>query len=203
MNKKAIGLPIFLLLAAMVFPSDWALQFNFNYSSGLSDFFKLSQTSINSGAGTDVQKIRNMLGWGFDVGIQIPVVERVTILPSLAMNFGYQKNEYFPNGDENLAVRKNSYFRFISGNLNVAYDYLLLKNGWSSYLLAGFSLNSPHGDSEIGFSKSSYLGWQAGLGFRFQQLKNWGFNTLLFYKTFFGDEKISYAGLDVGFIYRF
>ena len=203
MKKKAIGLPIFLLLAVMVFPSDWALDFNLNDSSGLSDFFKLSQTSINTGAGTDMQKIRNILGWGFSAGIQIPIVERVALIPSMAVNYGYRKNEYFPNGDENLAVRKTSYFRIFSGNLNITYDYLLLKNGWSSYLLSGFSLNSPHGASEVGFSKSSYLGWQAGLGFRFRQLKNWGFNTLLFYKTFFGAAKISYIGLDVGLFYRF
>jgi hypothetical protein len=203
MNKKVIGLSFFLLLAVMAFPSEWALHFNFNYSSGLSDFFKLSQTFINTGSGTDMQKISNKLGWGFNAGIQIPVVERVSVIPSLAVNFGYQKNEYFPNQNENLAVRKNHYFRFISGNLNIAYDYLLLNNGWSSYLLTGFSLNSPYGDAEIGFSKSSYLGWQAGLGFRFRQLKNLGFNTLLFYKTFFGDAKISYVGLDLGLFYRF
>jgi hypothetical protein len=150
-----------------------------------------------------MQKIRNMLGWGFNLGLRIPVADRVAVIPSVAVSFGHQKDEHFPGGNENSAVRKTHYFKIYSGNLNFTYDYLLLQNGWSSYLLSGFSVNSPDGDAAVDFQKSSYFGWQAGVGFKFRQLKNWGFNSLIYYKTFFSDENISYIGLDVGLFYRF
>lgn len=199
MKRKTLWLSLFLLMAVAGFASDWAVHFNFNYSSGLSDFFKLSQTTT----GTDTRKIRNVLGWGFNLGLNIPVADRVALLPSVAVGFGHQKDEFFPEGDENSAVRKTHYFKIYSGNLNFTYDYLLLRNGWSSYLLSGFSVNSPDGDAAVDFQKSSYIGWQAGVGFRFRQLNNLGFNSLIYYKMLFSDEKISYVGLDVGLFFRF
>ena len=80
---------------------------------------------------------------------------------------------------------------------------LTLKNGWRIVLHLGINYNSFKSDDETGLEDTTFWGSEAGIGVRFYQVENFGFQTFAIYKYPFSEENFRYLTLQAGIIYRF
>jgi len=203
MKKIYIAIVALVLFSGLGLAIDYSVNLNFNYSFGAGDFFKTHEQTVTAASEETVEKMRNRLGLGFDLGVRVRLIKKLYLIPSYSLNWGHQKFEAVTVADGSAFARKNYYFQIHTGNLNVAYEYLTMKNGWTLYALTGVNFNRISADEELNFEKKSYLGWMIAQGFVYRQVQKLGFNFRAFYKTFFSAEKISYIGLDGGVMFRF
>lgn len=198
---------LFLLLALALTPALTAfspvLQVNLNYAHGVSSFFEINETTLANNGTIDGVKFRNRMGLGFGASLRLPLARGFSIQPAWNLEYGHQKYELFPGQKTTDAQRQNFYFRNHSLGLNLVYDLLILQNGWAANLLGGLNYNLLDSDEEIGLDKDSYLGWKAGLGFKFKPASKIGFFCDFFYKSFFSDQSIAYFAVDIGLSYNF
>ncbi len=203
MKKTFAILSILLLTSGLLKAIDLSLGFNLKYAYGTSAFFKTSTLQIPNNGVTDIQNDRSRLGLGFGFNLNVPLINHLFLQPAISVIYGYHQTEILPGGDASKATHENYYFWIISGDLNLAYEFLRLGNGWRSYVMTGIGINPLKPAAQLTFEKKNYVGWQAGIGFKFLEIKKWGFNTLCYYKTLFSGEKMSYVGIDCGIYYKF
>jgi len=204
MNKKVIIILVLALTSLPVFSSGFGIVFNVNYNIGSSDFFDKTETIYQSGGYNFLESKRNKLGMGFNAGIIVPVTSKLSVIPSLTVNFGHQNYEFLrQEGISDSNIKDNYSFLIYSGEINAHYDIFVLKNGWRITMLIGANYNSFQADGESGLKETKYWGAEAGIGTKFFQLENFGFQTFLIYKYPFSEENFRYLTLQAGIIYRF
>ena len=141
---------------------------------------------------------------GFNAGVIIPVSSKLSLIPSFTINFGHQSYEFLMiEGSSDNDVSENYSLITYSGTLAADYDILVLKNGWRIVVHLGANYNSFRADNESGIEDADYFGAEAGIGARFFQLENFGFQTFAIYKYPFSEENFRYLTIQAGFIYRF
>ncbi len=145
------------------------------------------------------------MGLGFHAGLYIPVSKRVCINPGITFNFGHHQYEKTAaeNGGEEDAIRDTYYFHIFSGNINVIYDLLKLKNGWNIGVMAGISKNRFKADSEMAVESQSYWGAQMGIRSQFLDHKNLGLQICIAYNMPFESDLFAYLTARAGIIYKF
>lgn len=204
MNKKVIIILIFAIASLPVFSSGFGLVFNVNYNIGISEFFDRTEKLYQTGGFNFLESKRNILGIGFNAGIIIPVTSKLSIIPSLTINFGHQNYEFLRQENVSDSDMKENYSLLMySGSVRTNYDLFILKNGWRVTILLGANYNAFRADGESGLEETEYWGAEAGIGVKFFQLKNFGFQTFLIYNYPFSEENFRYLTLQAGIIYRF
>ncbi len=204
MNKKVIIILVLALTALPVFSSNFGLVFNINYNIGSSDFFERNEIIYQSGGYNFLESQKNKLGMGFNVGIIIPITSKLSVLPSFTINFGHQNYEFLrQEGTSDSDIKDNYSFLIYSGAVKIHYDLFVLKNGWRITMLLGANHNSFKADGESGLKDMEFWGAEAGIGTKFFQMENFGFQTFLIYKYPFSEENYRYLTLQAGIIYRF
>ncbi len=203
MKKSFLFVLLALVLTTALAAFSPVLQVNLNYAHGISSFFEINETTKLNNGEVDGVKFRNRMGLGFGASLRLPLAGGFHLQPSWNLEYGHQKYELFPGQKTVDAERRNYYFRNHSLGLNLVYDLLIMQNGWSANLLGGLNYNLVDSDEQIGLAKDSYLGWKAGLGFKFKQASKIGFFCDFFYKSFFSDQSIAYFGADIGLSYSF
>ena len=209
--KKFIFLSSFvLILTSMTFSSGYSVGFGLSYNHGISDFFEKSQNFFTYNGLSFVEKKHNRIGLGFNVNVRIPVTDKISIIPGFNYNFGHQVHDFPTNYEESNVdpntenmTKKNYYFYIYSGELNISYDLLVLKNGWNISALVGLNYNYFKADNEMLMDTEKYWGLKAGIGIAFLHLKRFGFQVSVFYRMPFNSKLFSYFGGDVGVLYRF
>jgi len=197
MNKKVIIILILTLISFPVFSSGLGLVFNVNYNIGNSDFFEKSERLFQSDGNNYLESIKNKLGMGFNAGVIIPVTPKLSVIPSFTVNFGHQVYELQMLEGISDADKSENYSLFIfSGELKANYDLIVLNNGWRVTLLFGANYNSFTADDEAGIEDITYWGAEAGIGVKFFQVENFGFQTFLIYKYPFSEENFRYLVRD-------
>ena len=202
MNKTIWLFAGLLSMTLAVSATDIRIDMGSGYSLGLSSYFKESETAIPLADQTDIQRSRTRLGFSFRLGAAVPVWKKIFVAPAFGVTYGHKQNEYVPAGNTDDATTKNYYMRLFTSELNVGYDYLSLANGWDFYGLVGLTHQAMKGDKELLISNKNSIGWQAALGFRFQQVRRLGFQALTFYRASMEKPNLSYAGLVLSIFYR-
>ncbi len=204
MGKRITIILILSLVSLPVFSSGWGMEFNVNYNIGNSDFFSRTKTLYQSEGYNFLENKKNNLGIGFTTGIIIPVTSRLSVIPALTINFGHQSYEFLrQEGQSDSDIKENYSFLIYTGSLNANYDLFILKNGWQVTFLLGTGYNDFHVDGESGLKRTNFWGAKAGIGAKFFQLKNFGFQTFLIYNYPFNEKNFTYLTLKTGIIYRF
>ncbi len=204
MNKKVIILLVFTLASLPVFSSELGMVFNVNYNIGTSDFFNRTETIYNSSGYNFLESKRNKLGIGFNTGVIIPVTSKFSIIPSLTVNFGHQSYEFLMvEGTSDNDVSETYSLLTYSGAIAAHYDILTLSNGWRIVFHLGANYNKFQADDESGIEDKNYWGAEVGIGAKFFQVENFGFQTFVIYKYPFSESDFRYLTLQAGIIYRF
>lgn len=204
MNKKVIILLVLALTSLPVFSSGFGIVFNVNYNIGNSDFFETTETLYQTGGYNFLESKRNKLGMGFNAGVIFPVTSKLSVIPSMTVNFGHQNYEFqMQEGLSDSDIKDNYSFLIYSGEIKAHYDLFVLKNGWRITTLIGANYNNFKADGESGLKDTNYWGAEVGIGAKFFQLENFGFQTFLIYKYPFSEENFKYLTLQAGFIYKF
>jgi len=204
MNKKVIIILVLALTSLPVFSSGFGIVFNVNYNIGNSDFFDKTETLYQTSGYNFLESKRNKLGMGFNAGVIIPITSKLSIIPSLTLNFGHQNYEFLKlEGTSDSDIKDNYSFLFYSGEVKAHYDIFVLKNGWRITMLVGANYNSFQADGESGLEDTNYWGAEAGIGAKFFQVENFGFQTFLIYRYPFSEENFKYLTLQAGIIYKF
>lgn len=204
MNKKVIIILVSALASLPVFSSGFGMVFNVNYNIGTSDFFDRNETTYQSSGYNFLESKRNKLGIGFNAGIIIPVTSKLSIIPSFTVNFGHQSYEFAKVEETSDSDVSETYSLLTySGAIAANYDILTLKNGWRIVLHLGANYNKFQADNESGIEDTDYLGAEAGIGAKFFQVENFGFQAFAIYKYPFSENNFRYLTLQAGIIYRF
>ena len=190
-----------VLLVLPSFSADISLALNINYSQGTSEFFKESSLFLSSSGNTYLETIHNKMGIGFNFSAYIQVIKKLYVSPGFSLSFGHQHYEY-QNTASNESKGQNSFFNIYSGELNLAYDLLTLKNGWVIDVFGGLGYNWFKADDLTREDDRNYLGAQAGVMLKFMELKHLGFQVLAYYKMPFGSEYFAYGVIQAGVRYR-
>jgi len=204
MNKKVIAILVLTLASLPVFSSGFGMIFNINYNIGTSDFFDRNETMYQSSGYNFLESKRNKLGIGFNTGVIIPATSKLSIIPSFTVNFGHQSYEFAMVEETSDSDTSETYSLLTySGSIAVNYDIFTLKNGWKIVLHLGANYNKFQADNESGIEDTDYLGAEAGIGARFFQVENFGFQTFVIYKYPFSEDNFKYLTFQAGIIYRF
>lgn len=200
---------VFVLVFSLIswnLAGDFSLNLNINYNSGNDDFFNKAELPLTFLGLNYIETTHNKLGIGFNLGLNIPLMQRLYLVPGFNVVLGHQAYTYamVANGtDAQTAETATHYFQIYSGELNLQYDLLVMENGWLVNAVLGLNYNKLKSDTEMRIDDDSFWGMTAGLGAKFFQLKHFGFQFLAFYKTFFGGKDYNYMGLQTGLSYRF
>ncbi|MEN8222486.1 MAG: hypothetical protein ABFR36_04425 [Acidobacteriota bacterium] len=204
MNKKVIIVLVLALATLPVFSSEFGMVFNINYNIGNSDFFDRNETLYQSGGYNYLESKRNKLGMGFNTGVIIPVTSKLSIIPSFTVNFGHQSYEFAKiEGASDNDISETYSLLTYSGAVAANYDILTLGNGWRIVLHIGANYNKFQADDESGIEDTDYLGAEAGIGAKFFQMENFGFQVFVIYRYPFTESDFRYLSLQAGIIYRF
>ena len=197
--KKTLTLSIFILLfSGISFASNFFIGLNINYGQGTSDFFNKKEATYLFEGQTFIENRQNKVGLGFNLTIYIPLVKNLYICPGYSIHNSSQHYEYTKYVGENEygSQKADYFFQIHSGEFNILYDFLKLKNGWVLSISAGLTYNFLKKDAELNFDMENYLGFNAGLR------KHFGFQAAFFYKTSFSDPTMSFITGYAGVIYR-
>ena len=204
MNKKVIIILVFALASLPVFSSGFGIVFNVNYNIGNSDFFNRNETLFQSGGFNFLESKRNKLGIGFNTGVIIPITSKLSITPSITANFGHQSYEFsIIEGASDNDISENYSLLIYSGALSVNYDIFTFRNGWRIALHLGANYSKFQADDESGIEDTDFWSAEAGIGAKFFQVKNFGFQVFVIYKYPFSEENFRYLTLQAGIIYKF
>lgn len=209
MRRLALTSFFVFLFASWTFASNFSVNLGINYNAGSADFFQESTLHLSYSGLNFVEKKHNQMGFGFNLGFNIPITKRLYIVPGVSMYFGHQQYEYTQvnatPGQANAGedVKDTYYFIIYSGELNLMYDLFVLKNGWHINLVLGLNYNYFKADAEMLLDDEKYWGMQAGLGARFLLLRHFGFQVLGYYRLPFSDERFASVGALAGICYRF
>ena len=206
-NIKEINMKKFALLAAFVFisssfalPADFSIHANINYSFGLNDFFDLNQVTYSFDGKNYLDKTRNKMGLGFNVGLNIPLSDKLFLTPAYSFQFGHQKFESVNLGDSREDNRKNSYFNITSGELTAGYNFLEIQQTWLFSAHLGLNYNWVKADKSLNLT-DTYWGWHGGLSARFQELKRLGFQLSAILRMPFSNAYYTILVVQAGIIY--
>jgi hypothetical protein len=193
------------ILASWNFSSDFSVNFNINYNYGASDFFDESQLFLSYDGQTFVERRHNYLGFGFNVSVTIPVVKKVYVVPGFSIKYGHQDYEYseVPDDAEVESDKNTFFFKIVSGEFNLVYDLLTFKGEWTVQVLAGLTYNQLDADEGMRLEEKAFWGFHPGVGLKFQQMKHFGFQLVVFYEIPFDSELFSYVNSYIGIMYRF
>jgi hypothetical protein len=206
MKKLILAAFFFLLLTFSGFSTDFSVNLNINYNYGSTGFFGESQLQLSSEGMNFIEKRQNRMGLGFNTGINVPIRDRLYLVPAFSIYFGHQQYEYsqvdsWSTGEND--IKDTYYYKIYSGELSLQYDLLVLENGWHFSLLFGLNYNYFTADIEMLTANEKYWGIQMGAATRFLQLKHLGFQAAFIYKKPFGSEFASFIGGQTGLCYRF
>ncbi|MEN8152597.1 MAG: outer membrane beta-barrel protein [Acidobacteriota bacterium] len=204
MNKISAILLMVTFLIIPALSSDYSLNFNINYNIGNSDFFSRTENLYVSGGYNYLENKRNKLGMGFNLGINIPITKKLSVLPGFAIDFGHQNYEFSMVEKASDSDIKDNYFFYIySGELKLNYNIFSFKNGWKMILAFGINYYTFKGDEAIGLEDSSFWGVISGIGAQYFQLEHFGFQAFILYKYPLKEKDFQYLTLRAGVIYRF
>ena len=206
MRKIFLISVLIFFLASWNFAGDFSVNLNINYNAGTSDFFKKSEIPLIFQGLNFLETTHNKLGIGFNLSCNVPLKNRLYLVPGFSIVLGHQSYKYTQVDEGSTGENDSSttsFFKIYSGELNLLYDVLVLKNGWFVNALLGLNYNNFKADVEMRADDEKYWGMMAGLGAKFYQLKHLGFQVLGFYKIAFGDERFSFVGIQSGLSYRF
>lgn len=206
MRKLILAVFLILMLPLWGISADFSVNLNINYNHGISDFFEESQLHLSYSGLNFIEKRQNQLGLGFNLSFNIPILKRFYLVPGVCLYFGHQSYEYTQVevvGTGENDVKNTFYFKLYSGEMNLQYDLLVLKNGWYVSLLLGLNYNYLKADSEMMMDDEKYWGMLSGLSARFLQLKHLGFHVSGYYKIPFDAKFCSFIGAQAGISYRF
>jgi hypothetical protein len=204
MKRVFIIAMLTISLASLAVASDFSVSVNISSNWGVSDFFQQSQSALVQDGVNYLESVENRLGFGYSFSLNIPVMERLYVVPSLGQIRGHQQylleNVDDPDDDPEQAT---SYFKITSFELAVLYDLFVLENGWTLDLRCGLNRNKFVADEEMGIENKNYWGLQLGVGAKFLHLKHWGFQLLGLYKVPFDSELYAFFSAQFGVIYKF
>jgi opacity protein-like surface antigen len=205
MRKLSLIVLFTAILATWNFSSDFSVNFNINYNYGVSDFFEESRHFLSYDGKTFVEQKHNYLGFGFNLSVTIPVIERLYVVPGFSMRFGHQNYEYseIPDDPEIESEKNTFFFHIVSGELNLVYDLLTFKKEWTIQIMAGLTYNQFSADEEMRSEDKTYWGFHPGIGVKFLQMKHFGFQLNVYYDIPFNSELFSYINTYIGIMYRF
>lgn len=198
---------MFLMLVFLIvsgFSSDYSVNFNINYNAGNSDFFTKTENSSFSGGYNYLEKEWNKMGLGFNLGVNIPITKKLSVIPGFTIDFGHQEYE-FSRVEEasDTDIKDNYFFHLLSGEIKLNYNILSFKNGWKIIVALGAGYNSLKVDEDLRIEDKSFLSVTSGIGAQYFQLKHFGFQVFIFYKYPFKEKEFEYLSLQAGIIYRF
>jgi hypothetical protein len=193
------------ILATWNFSSDFSVNFNINYNYGVSDFFEESRQFLSYDGKTFVEQKHNYMGFGFNLSVTIPVIERVYVVPGFSIKFGHQDYEYseIPDDPEIESEKNTFFFHIVSGELNLVYDLLTFRKEWTIQIMAGLTYNQFRADEGMRLEDKTFWGFHPGIGLKFLQMKHFGFQLVVFYDIPFDSEHFSYINTYIGIMYRF
>lgn len=203
MKKVFISFFLIFVFALWTYSSDFSVGLNVSYNYGTSDFFQESELFLSHSGLNYLETKHNLLGIGFSLNIDIPIIKKVYLSPGFSINFGHQHYNYKEIGNDNNSTRDDYFFNIYSGELNLLYDLLSFKNGWDINVLVGLNYNHFRTDPEARRENEKYFGMKAGIVVKFFQLKHFGFQALVCYKLPFSSEPYSYLITQAGILYRF
>lgn len=188
-----------------VYASDFAVNLNVSYGYGLSDFFDQSQLLLSYEGKNFAETRQNHMGFGFNIGVTIPVINRLTVVPCIGLRYGYQDYQYQELTDDTDGIDdKNTYFfRIVSGELNAIYDVISFKSDWYLSVMLGLTYSHFRADEDMLEDEQKFWGFHAGLGMKLLHLKHFGFQIFAVYETPFDAGLISYLNTFAGILYRF
>ncbi len=203
--KRVFFIAILMIsLVSLTVASDFSATVNISSNWGVSDFFQQSQLALTQDGVNYLESVENRLGFGYSFALNIPVTERLFVVPGFSRAQGHQQflleNQDDPAEDPEGST---NYFKIASFEIGVLYDLFDLKNGWKLDLRCGLNYNKFNADEEMTIGDKTYWGLQLGAGAKFLQLKHWGFQLLGLYKIPFDSELYSFFSAQFGVIYNF
>lgn len=209
MKRNILTFALVLLMSLSLFPGDLSVNFNINYNFGTADFFNLKETTVTVDDKNFLDTRDNRMGFGFNLTVNIPVMERLYVVPGIGVVFGRQNYEYIEVDDQGDPVVSDAneaheyYFYIYSGELGMMYDLLKFKSGWDISVLGGLTYNLFRPNEKMNLEEENYFGAQFGLGARFFELKHLGVQLFGYYRFPFSADLMAHLGAQFGISYRF
>ncbi len=211
MKKLIIISLLFSLISFSVYAKEiqkenrYSVEIAIAYGHGFSDFFESTSVTYNYDGKTFQEDRENTMGFSFLLNVNIPLAEKITLIPGLSFGYGFQDYLYQEVSDSPQAQSESKSYNFnmLSGNMLVSYSLWKVNSDISFSLLGGLSYNIFNADNGFGIEDGSYLGAVLGGKFDFMQKSQYDLVAGATYNHAFKSEMPSFIRAYIGLKYKF
>jgi hypothetical protein len=206
MKKFIVMIIITAVFSIGIYANDYNVFFGIGYGQGLSEFFEENTVNYTFDGNTFVETRKSNLGFSFILNMNIPLTEKLSIVPGISLTAGNQEYLYKELNADNQSksnIKDSFHYRLFSGELLFSYDIIKLEKDIIMNILGGISYNSFSADEGMRIDDTNYFGAIMGLGIKFVQSDQFDLATSFTYNYAFNKEMPMFLRGTVGLRYKF